>query len=96
MISFISQAFVKAIDAATTTVDGGTISTACKLHSFQLSAGAGTLSYEASLDGNTWYVLGTSNTLGEIKTYEGCFSYVRARVTTYTSGSITVLYKGLK
>jgi hypothetical protein len=96
MISFLSQAFVKALDSVTSAQSGDTVSTACKLHSFQLSTGAGTISYEASLDGNVWHVLGTSNTPGEIKTFEGCFSYVRARVSTYTSGSIVVLYKGIK
>ena len=96
MINSIGKSWVKALDSVTTTATGDSVSSAHTLHSFQFTAGAGTVAFEASLDGEVWHQLGTSNTPGEIKTFEGAFSYVRAKVTVYTSGSITVTYRGAR
>ncbi len=63
---------------------------------------AGTVTFEATLDGQTWYTLGltkvsdgttvsTSTGTGLFALTNTGFAAVRARCSTYSSGSITVM-----
>ena len=63
---------------------------------------SGTLTFEATLDDQTWYAIGaiklvdgtttsTTTTTGLFAITNTGFASVRARCTTYTSGNVTVM-----
>ena len=64
-------------------------------YSFQVTGTfVGTVAFEATIDGTNWEELGTATAEG-LTHYTGkLVSSVRANVTAYTSGSITVTFIG--